>query len=92
MQKWKMIEREIKRIFGKDVSIILETQHITGSHIISFKLDRINLNKDLLSKLASSSIIEEIFISPRSNWKDEAWMECFASGKKEDKRKTKEVL
>ena len=88
MQKWKMIEREIKRIFGKDIQV----EHIRSSHMVSFKLDRINLNEDLLSKLTSSSTIEEIYISPRSNWKDKAWMECFASGKKEDKREIREVL
>ena len=60
--------------------------------MVSFKLDRLNLNEDLLSKLTSSSIIKDIYISPRSNWKDKAWMECFASGKKEDKREIREVL
>ena len=91
MQKWKMIKREIRRIFGKDIQVI----HIQGSHIVSFKLDRINLNEDLLSKLTSSSIIKDIYIFPRntrSNWEDIPWMECFASGKKEDKREIREVL
>ena len=88
MQKWKMIEREIKRIFGKDIQV----EHIRSSHMVSFKLDRLNLNEDLLSRLTSSSIIKDIYISTRSNWKDKAWMECYAFGKKEDKRKTKEVI
>ena len=88
MQKWKMIEMEVKYVFGKDVEI----QHIPRSHIVNFRIEHINLSKDLLSKLTSSSTIQDIYISPRSNWKDKAWMECYASGKKEDKREIREVL
>lgn len=88
MQKWKMIEKEVRQIFGNDIEI----RHFPRSRSVIFRTENIILSKDLLSKLTSSSTIEEIYISPRSNWKDKAWMECFASGKKEDKRKTKEVI
>lgn len=90
MQKWKMIKREVKCIFGEDI----KTFYNRGSHILSFGLDRLNLNKDSLSKLASSSTIKDIYIIPRCtriNGGEYAWMECFTSGEKEDKWETKEA-
>ena len=66
LPEWERLKRKVENLLGESAKI----EHIKGSHFIFFESEFFDVNK-LLPLMQE---IDAMHISPRTNWKDKAWL------------------